>query len=134
MQYSGKSRSVHPSCQFSRQAIDQNSSLLYNYALGFFHSQCGRSTISASTPRIIGQLSHYLNYYLSRQIPFPLKADLHPLSKNFKILFMRNFSLSLRSAEYLTLTCTPLLINLHYLVPLSFKNDNRDKILHHYLN
>lgn len=33
--------------------------------LGFFRPQCGRSTVSASTQRIFGLLSHYLNNYLS---------------------------------------------------------------------
>ncbi len=73
------------------------------FALGFFHPQCGRSTISASTKRIMGLLSHYLNNYLSLRLSILLKAVFPFLYKGF-------ISLTLRWVNNLILTCSPLLI------------------------
>lgn len=50
---------ILPSCWFSRQTIDQYSPLLYNSALGFFQSQCGRSTSQSRLPKLELDIFYY---------------------------------------------------------------------------
>ena len=50
---------IPPSCWFSRLTIDQYPPLLYNYALGFFQTQCGRSTSQSRLPEFELDLIYY---------------------------------------------------------------------------
>ena len=50
---------IPPSCWFSHLTIDQYSPLLYNSALGFFQTQCGRSTSQSRLPEFELDLIYY---------------------------------------------------------------------------
>ena len=74
---------ILPSYWFSLSAIDQYSSLLYIKALGFFQTQCGRSTFQLRLRFIARKVITFPTTHRDKN--FHLKAD-------FNLLFIRDFS------------------------------------------